>query len=148
MTHSICPSCNFYNLSGNSICANCGVSLDRRAVVMRPDNNIIVPGRQLPTRQLKRLGASIVVSAIALLAEVSFLYLRRRLRDVDMPRLRPKRKNRLPVSIDTQLTKPATTGKSVVSVYSERIVEERRWGRPVRRVVDRMAWRSEQTIET
>jgi hypothetical protein len=39
-------------------------------------------------------------------------------------------------------------GNRVVTVFSERIIEERRWGRPVRRIVDRLAWRSEESLST
>lgn len=147
MINSICPNCDYNNRSGLHICQNCGVSLDRHAVIMRPDN-VIVANRQLPSRQLKRLGASLVVSAVALLVEVGFIYARRRLRYVQVSDLVPRRKRKLPTSVETQSIKTTTSGKRVVSVYSERVVEERRWGRTVRRVIDRMAWRSEETIES
>jgi len=148
MISTICPNCSFHNSPGANSCENCSVSLERQTVIMRPDDSVIVAGRQLPARQLKRLGASIVVSAVALLAEVGFVYLRRRLRHIEMPALIPKRKAKLPVTVKTQSNKTVTSGKRVVSVYSERVVEELRWGRPVRRIVNRMAWRSEETIES
>ncbi len=147
MINSICPNCDFDNRSGFRTCQNCGVSLGHQAVIIRPDD-VIVGNRQLPSRQLKRLGASLVVSAVALLVEVGFIYARRRLRYVQVSDLVPRRKRKLPTSVETQSIKTTTSGKRVVSVYSERVVEERRWGRTVRRVIDRMAWRSEETIET
>ncbi|MDX1413470.1 MAG: hypothetical protein R3293_04715 [Candidatus Promineifilaceae bacterium] len=118
------------------------------AVVVRSNNHMTVAGRPLPKRQLKQIGVSIVVSAAALLAEIGVIYLRRRLRKGSLPRLISRRNHQISAVVDDQSPGSVPSGKRVVSVYRERVVEERRWGRPVRRIVDRMAWRSEEEIDT
>jgi hypothetical protein len=112
---------------------------------MRQQNSLVISGRQLPARQLKRLGVSVAVSVVALLAEVGFIYLRRRVDRMQVPSLSFRRRRALPVPIEEQPEKKAS--KRIVTVYSERVVEERRWGRPVRRIVNRLAWRSEEILE-
>ena len=147
MTDIKCPNCNYFNNSGLKICENCGIFLQSRAVIIQQDQSTFARF-QVPSRFVKPIGTSLIVSTVALLAEVSFIYLRRRLKNLDIPVLVPKRRSRVPTAIETRTEKSTTTGKRVVSVYSERVVEERRWGRPVRRIINRMAWRSEETIET
>ncbi len=147
MNNSTCPNCNYQNLPGTRDCKNCGVTLERRAVIMRPDD-VIIANRQLPSRQLKRLGASLAVSAATLLLEFGIIYMRHRLGYVARPSLIPRRQTKLPATLETQSKKTVRTGKRVVSVYSERVVEERRWGKTVRRIVNRTAWRSEESIES
>jgi hypothetical protein len=112
---------------------------------MRQQNSLVASGRQLPARQLKRLGVSVAVSIVALLAEVSIIYLRRRVNRMQGPALPFRRRRALPAPIEAQPEKKVS--KRIVTVFSERVVEERRWGRPVRRIANRLAWRSEEILE-
>lgn len=148
MTSYICPNCKFQNLPDRRICENCGIFLQRQALIIRPDDNLIIAGRQLPARQLKRIGASLAVSAVALIVEVGYIYLRRRLRHIEIPALFSRRRTKLPATLDTRSEKLEASGKRVVSVFREQVVEEHRWGRPVKRIISRMAWRSEESIES
>jgi len=143
-----CESCRQENPPGNSFCQTCGAPLNSRSVIVSPDKSVNVSKPQLPARQLKRLGASVVIGAVALLAEVGVVYMRRRVQRGEGPRLLTRRKRPLPAQTETRIEEKKTSGKRVITVFSERIVEERRWGRPVRRIVDRLAWRSEETLES
>ncbi len=143
-----CASCQHDNPPGNSNCQRCGATLSSHAVVVSQDRPVILSKPQLPVRQLKRLGASVAVGAVALLAEVGFIYLRRRVQGLQGPLLRTRGRRQLPSAVEMRVEKKKPSGHRVVTVFSERIVEERRWGRPVRRIVDRLAWRSEETLES
>jgi len=145
MVDRICLNCRHSNASYNDSCENCGVSLDTPPVIMRQQNSLVMPSRQLPARQLKRLGVSVAVSVAALLAEVAFIYLRRRVDRMQTPSFPFRRRRALPVRLEEQPEKKAS--KRIVTVYSERVVEERRWGRPVRRIINRLAWQSEELLE-
>ena len=143
-----CTSCQQENPPGNSDCQGCGAPLSSRSIIMPRDKQVIVSKSQLPARQLKRLGASVAVGAVALLVEVGVVYLRRRVQRMEGSRLLTRRRRPLPAQSETRIEEKRSSGKRVVTVYSERVVEERRWGRPVRRIVDRLAWRSEETLES
>ena len=145
MVDRICLNCRHSNAPYSNSCENCGVSLDTPPVIMRQQNSLVRSGRQLPARQLKRLGVSVAVSIVALLAEVGFIYLRRRVDQMQAPSFSLRRRRALPAPVEKQPQKKAS--KRIVTVYSERVVEEKRWGRPVRRIANRMAWRSEELLE-
>ncbi len=121
--------------------------LNSRSIIVPKDRPVVLSKPLLPARQLKRLGASVVVGAVALLAEVGFIYLRRRVQRFEGVRLLPLRPRTLSAPVETRVEEKRPSGKRVVTVYSERVIEERRWGRPVRRIVDRLAWRSEENLE-
>jgi hypothetical protein len=94
------------------------------------------------------LGASLAIGAIALIAEFGILYLRRRVQRIEGP-LRPLFRPRpLPVATEVQVEENKVSGTRTVTMFSERVIEERRWGKPVRRIVDRLAWRSEETLDS
>jgi hypothetical protein len=143
-----CVNCQQNNPPGNSHCLGCGAPLNQKAVVVSLDRSVVRLKSQLPSRQLKRLGASVAVAAVTLLAEAGYIYLRRRVQGVQGPLLPKFRRRALPATVETRTKKTETSGKRVVTFFSERVVEERRWGRPVRRIVDRFAWRSEETVES
>jgi hypothetical protein len=143
-----CTDCGHDNPPGNSHCQNCGAALSPQPVVVPRDRSVILSKPQYPARQLKRLGASVAVGAVALLAEVGIVYLRRRLQRSQGPLLLKRRRRKLPAPVVVRSEEKKGSGKRVVTVFSERVVEERRWGRPVRRIVDRLAWRSEETLES
>jgi hypothetical protein len=148
MASQRCPNCQEINPAHNQFCQDCGAALGSSAIVIAQDRPIVLSKPQLPSRQLKRVGASVAVGAIALIAEVAILYLRRRNRQVDGPLLPTERKRRVPAVTEVQIEEKKVKGQRIVTVFSERVVEERRWGRPVRRIVDRLAWRSEETLES
>jgi hypothetical protein len=146
MVDRICPNCRHSNAPYVNTCENCGASLVNPPVIMRQQNSLVVSGRQLPAQQLKRLGVSVAVSVVALLAEVALVYLRRRVDRMQAPSFSMRRRHALPVPVEEQPHRKAS--KRIVTVYSERVVEERRWGRPVRRIANRLAWRSEEIVES
>lgn len=143
-----CPNCQQNNPAQNDYCQRCGVEISSRAIVISQDRSLLLSKPQLPARQLKRLGASVAVGAVALIAEVGILYLRRRVQQVEGPLLPLRRKRTLPAKTEVHIEEKKVSGHRVVTIFSERVVEERRWGRPVRRIVDRLAWRSEETLES
>ena len=145
MADRICQNCRHSNAPYRNSCENCGVSLGTPPVIMRQQNNLVTSGRQLPVRQLKHLGVSVAVSVVALLAEVGIIYLRRRVDRMQAPSFSFRRRRALPAPVEVQPEKKVN--KRIVTVYSERVVEERRWGRPVRRIANRLAWRSEEILE-
>lgn len=150
MTGYICPNCQNENPGANNICEFCGFYMQPKAIIVHPKNDVRIGRRPLPAKQLIRIGgASLVFSAAALLAEVGFLFLRRQLQEnKGKIKLIPWHQKRKPEPIKTQLEKTSWTGSRVVAVYSERIVEEHRWGRPVRRILDRVVWRTEEKIQS
>lgn len=143
-----CPNCQEKNPTSSEYCRECGAVLRSRAVVIAQSKPVILSKPQLPAQQIKRVGASVAIGALAVIAEIGVLYLRSRFQDGDSPRLLVQRKRSLPVTSEVRVEEKTAKGQRVVTVFSERVVEERRWGRPVRRIVDRLAWRSEETIES
>lgn len=143
-----CPNCRKANPPSTRYCQHCGSALDSQAIVITQESPIVLSQRQLPAKQLKRIGASVALGAVVLLAEASIRYLRQRTGDWRAPSLPAAHKKSLPVTRKTQVEEEQISGKRIVTVFSERVVEERRWGRPVRRIVDRLAWRSEETLES
>ena len=143
-----CANCQQDNPPGNTHCQNCGAALSPHSVVVSRDRSVVLLKPRYPARQLKRLGASVAVGAVALLVEVGFIYLRRRVQRSQGPLLPIRRRRTLPAAVEVRTEEKKSSGKRVVTVFSERVVEERRWGRPVRRIVDRLAWRSEDTLES
>ena len=148
MVGQLCAICRHDNPPGNTHCQRCGSTLSPHSVVVSPDKSVVLSKPQYPARQLRRLGASVAVGAVALLAEAGFIYLRRRVQKSQGPLLPLRRRRSLPASVEVRTEEKKTSGKRVVTVFSERVIEERRWGRPVRRIVDRLAWRSEETLES
>ena len=59
--------------------SNCGAPLIDSPIIVPHDQNISVTGHTVTSRQLKQMGVSVAVSVLALLAEVSLIYLQRRL---------------------------------------------------------------------
>ena len=148
MSGQRCATCKQQNPAGYSHCQSCGAPLISRSVVVPQSRPVVLSKPQLPARQLKRLGASVAVGAVALLVEMGFIYMRRRVQGLQGPLLPSIRRKKLPAAVAMRSEEKQAKGKRVVTVFSERVVEERRWGRPMRRIVDRMAWRSEETLES
>lgn len=143
-----CPNCQESNPASNDYCQACGAALNTRAIVITQDKHPILTKPQLPARQLKRVGASVALGAVAVMAQLGVRYLRRVIQDQEATILPARRKRTMPSSAEVRIEEKTVKGKRVVTVFSERVVEERRWGRPVRRIVDRLAWRSEETLES
>lgn len=143
-----CTNCRHDNPMGNTHCQSCGAALSPHSVVISPDKSVVLSKPQYPARQLKRLGASVAAGALVLLAEVGYIYLRRRVQRSQGSLLPIRRRRSLPAPVEVRTEEKKVSGKRVVTMFSERVVEERRWGRPVRRIVDRLAWRSEETLES
>ncbi len=148
MASQRCPNCRKDNPPGTRYCQQCGTAIDSQAIVVTGESPIILSRRQVPVKQLKRIGASVALGAVAFLAEASIRYLRQRTNGRRLLSLPASSKNSHPVTRKTHIEEEKVSGKRIVTVFSERVVEERRWGRPVRRIVDRLAWRSEETLES
>ena len=145
MSEYRCPNCHQPNPANTARCQSCGINLNSRAVVITQRNPLVVSKRPLPAPPLKTIGASVALGALAILADVGVRYLRGRLRlaDISLP-TRTRHPQKVVQEVRVEETRPQ--GQRVVTVYSERVIEERRWGRPVRRIVDRLAWRSEESL--
>jgi hypothetical protein len=143
-----CPHCQAQNGANSSYCSACGALLERSPIILRREDGLTVAGYNLPARQLKQIGASLAVSAAALLAEAGLLWLRRRvqtMRAEPLPTPRPKAVAQPKKSIVIMPTPEDEAPKEVITVFSERVVEVHRWGRPIQRIVERMAWRREES---
>ncbi len=143
---NICPICQQPNAASNYYCSNCGTALNDSSIVVSHNQNISVAGYDVTPRQLKQIGASVAVSVLALLAEMSLIYLRRRLdrmRLTPMSRTPSKKSSLRNKSGEIMTTETREDAGEVVTVVRERVVEIRRWGRPMQRVIERAAWRRE-----
>jgi hypothetical protein len=114
--------------------------------VIRNPAALSLSSEALPPDHVKRVVATLAISLAALLAEAGLRYLQRRLEQMPAPTIRLRRgKARDTAVTPTIRLRKAAEQTRVITVMSERVVEERRWGRPVRRVVERFAWRSEES---
>ncbi len=141
MYETTCPQCHMANASNHNYCGRCGAALDDAPIVVSESKGLSVGGMNLPARQLRQIGFSVLVSAATLLAEVGVIYLNRRVQQIRqdsavVPLQRTNPTNELLPSAEEPRSRKVT-------VISERIVEVRRFGRPVQRLIERVAWRSE-----
>lgn len=145
MSDNYCPSCHEPNPATADRCENCGASLAPRAVVVAQRSPVILSKPQWPAPPLKTIGASVALGAVVLLVDAGIRFVRSRFRldgaSLPVPRRRPQ-----PIVREVHLEEEKSDTHRVVTVFSERVIEEHRWGRPVRRIVDRLAWRSEETL--
>ncbi len=143
MASQTCPICRSGNPAGNSFCGNCGAELQERALIISAPSPLQIGDSQMATPQLKALVVTVAVGAATLLAEAGLVYLQRRVSTMERPSLSPRKKN--PPAVEESAIVPVQPSNGrVITVVSERVVEEKRWGRPVRRVVERFAWRGEE----
>ncbi len=141
-----CPHCQQHNPIGNQYCGNCGATLDANPLILRRNQNYSIAGYDVTPGQLRQIGVSLAVSVLALLAEAGLIYLRRRVQHLQLipneqsvyARARKKSEQTEIISVG-QKSEPG----EIVTVYRERVVEIRRWGRPVQRIIDRVALRRE-----
>mgnify|MGYP001825337613 CR=1 FL=1 len=145
-----CPICRQQNPSANSYCGNCGADLadqdrNEKALLIKRPTAIQIGENPLATPQVKALAVTVALGVATLLAEVGLTYLQRRVSEMERPSLslrrRKKAANKNALIIPSNPKQPPDR---VITVVSERVVEEKRWGRPVRRIVERMAWRGEE----
>ena len=150
-----CPICRQQNPSANSFCGKCGADLaetnradlDRedKALLIRRPTPIEIRENQLATPQAKALVVTIAVGVATLLAEAGLAYLQRRVSEMERPSLSLRRSKKAvdekSIIIPPNSKRPPDR---VITVVSERVIEEKRWGRPARRIVERMAWRGEE----
>ncbi|MCA9999399.1 MAG: zinc ribbon domain-containing protein [Anaerolineales bacterium] len=146
MLEIICPSCRAGNDPINQFCGQCGGRLQRNALVPRDSggSHITIGKTRLPVQQVKQVGVSLAVSLATLLAEATLAWARRRLDErLNRPSAglslvrRGKAEEILPPAPVVDSSPPTVT------VIHERIVEVHRWGRPVQRFIERMAWKRE-----
>jgi hypothetical protein len=139
-----CPICRQENPTANSYCGNCGADLNESALIVKQPTPIQIGDKQLAKPPVKVLAVTLAVGAATLLAEAGLSYIQRRVSEVERPSLslRGRKKAAAETSIIVPRTKQAPD--RVITVVSERVIEEKRWGRPVRRIVERMAWRGEE----
>lgn len=145
MSDNYCPSCHEPNPNNAISCQNCGASLESRYVVVAQPSPIALSRPQWPAPPLKTIGASVALGAVVLLIDAGIRFARSRLR-FNGASLPVSRKRPQPVVREVRLEEKKANGHRIVTVFSERVIEERRWGRPVRRIVDRLAWRSEESL--
>jgi hypothetical protein len=139
-----CPICRQENPAANSYCGNCGADLNERALIVKQPTAIQVGDKQLISPPVKALAVTLAVGAATLLAEASLTYLQRRVTEFERPSLSLRLKKR--GADETTVIVPAAKRppERMITVVSERVIEEKRWGRPVRRIVERMVWRGEE----
>ena len=138
-----CPQCRTPNSTENLYCGSCGAALSHAPLVISAPRPL--PFHQpLPPDQVKRIAATLAISLTAVLAEAGLKYLQRRLDDMPAPSLRRKKKAPTAVIPAPPAGQSGQIHGRVITVVSERVIEEKRWGRPWRRVVERFAWRAEE----
>ncbi len=82
MYETTCPQCHMANASSHNYCGRCGAALDNEPIVVSESKGLSVGGMNLPARQLRQIGFSVLVSAATLLAEVGVIYLNRRVQQM------------------------------------------------------------------
>jgi len=141
MAGIVCPVCQHRNPRGYRSCDNCGANLQQAPLIIPNQSNLTISKPQLPSRELKALGASVAVSVFALLAEAGLIWLRRRVQQMELVSTPGKKQRNLPAVVEN--SPMPKKNKQVTTVLSERIIEEKRWGRKTRRIIERFAWRHE-----
>lgn len=142
MSQKTCPTCRSENPAQNVTCAACGTALQPGALILNQPPAIDIGRRPLATPQVKALAVTVGLGLATLLAEAGLTYLQRRLALLGRPSL-SLRRSKTPDPQAAGLPAKRKNGR-VITVAGERIVEEKRWGRPTRRIVERFAWRAEE----
>lgn len=144
MVESICPSCRSGNSPANQFCGQCGAKLKTSALMRRKDNSSITIGNtKLPMQQVKQVGVSLAVGLATLLADAALNWVRNR---VENGRSQPQQtiiSNQQPTTQLVPVPAEPEPRKETITIVQERIVEVHRWGRPMQRFVERMAWKKE-----
>lgn len=143
MALQTCPTCRTANPADNGYCGNCGAELRRDSLIISQPAPLQIGESQLATPQVKALAVTVAVGLTTLLAEAGLVYLQRRVSRMQRPSLSLRRRKK-PAVEPTAIVPTGRRNGRVITVVGERVVEERRWGRPMRRVVERFAWRGEE----
>jgi hypothetical protein len=117
--------------------------LKQSALIINQPAPIQLGDRPLATPQVKALAVTAAIGLTTLLAEAGLVYLQRRVSRMQRPSLSLRRRKK-PAVEPTAIVPAGRRNGRVITVVGERVVEERRWGRPMRRVVERFAWRGEE----
>jgi hypothetical protein len=139
-----CPICRQENPTANSYCGNCGANLNESALIVKRPTPIEIGEKQLATPQVKALAMTLAVGAVTLLAEAGLSYLQRRASKMERPSFSLRSKKKTGAEKSVLFPNAKRPPDRVITVVSERVIEEKRWGRPVRRIVERMAWLGEE----
>lgn len=141
-----CPRCEAENPEENRYCVECGAELQPHALIISQPAAIEIGRGELATPQLKALAVTVGIGLLTLLVEAGLSYLQRRLAAEHQPLLSWRRQGRRETAAAPIVPKKRGNGR-IITVVGERVVEEIRWGRPARRVVERFAWRGEERAE-
>ena len=144
MNEQSCPYCQQPNSLQSAYCSHCGASFDKYPVSLPRHNPVSVAGYDVTSRQLKQIGASVAVSIIALLAEAGMIWLHRRVQHMrNVSPMLPSTNKLTKHNTQDLLLLPAKNDEKTITVYRERVVEIRRWGRPMKRVIERVILKQE-----
>lgn len=146
MLEMICPSCRAGNDPINQFCGQCGGRLQRNALVTQKNSHITIGNTRLPVQQVKQVGLSLAVSLATLLADAALAWARRQLEErLNKPStgLSLWKREKQQETAVLPPPPPLETPPPTVTIIRERIVEVHRWGRPVQRFIERMAWKRE-----
>lgn len=143
MALQTCPTCRHSSPADNTYCGNCGAELRQGSLIISQPAPLRIGDSQLATPQVKALAVTVAVGLTTLLAEAGLVYLQRRVSRMQRPSLSLRRR-KTPAVKETAIVPAQRRNGRVVTIVGERVVEEKRWGRPVRRVVERFAWRGEE----
>jgi hypothetical protein len=132
----------------NSFCGNCGADLNENALIVKRPSPIQIGEKHLARQQVKALALTLAVGAATLLAEAGLSYLQRRVSEVERPSLSLRSRKKAAAEKSLIIAPAKRPPDRVITVVSERVIEEKRWGRPVRRIVERIAWRGEERRNT
>lgn len=145
MIERVCPQCQHGNPLENRFCGGCGASLERDELVPRSEAGLPMISRAMPA-ELKRVSQTVAISLAALAAEAGLAWLRRRVERINTPH-QSVTPQQIPVVQATKPTHPVPTThapmQSIVTIFSQRVVEV--WDRDgiVRQTVERSVWRRE-----
>lgn len=139
MTQKICPRCQHDNALDNDFCGRCGARLDT-ALSHRPQSELTIgASSRLPVPVVKQAVRAAAVSLLALAAEASLAWLRRRSEPQATPavlRPAPLRKE--------EKQPPAPSGG--VTIFSRRVVQVWKRGKLRGQGVEESVWRWHEEI--
>ncbi len=140
MVEQICPRCRAGNPLENAYCGRCGARLEGEEaplVVSRSRSNL---PSLLPERSLQQVGRAVAVSLVALAAEASLSWLRRRLAETEQS-------SRLTHSKSTALIGPVDSSaprRTVIS--SQRVWHFWQRGQITGQIVEHSVWKIDEQI--
>lgn len=145
MIERVCPQCQHGNPLENRFCGRCGASLERTELAPQQQTGLARAGSAVPI-PLKQVGQTVVVSLAALAAEAGLAWLRRRVERIHIPHQSATPHTTAMVR-PTPAKQPVPTTPapvhSIVTIFSQRVVEV--WDKDglVRQTIERSVWRRE-----